>query len=116
MTAWPAALPLQPLVDGFRETLPETTLRTDMDQGPAKIRQRFTRGTGKISARYLLTAAETALLDDFFNTALAGGSLSFDYTHPRTGEILSCRFRAAPAYAAISAGYFTASLELEVLP
>ena len=44
MTSWPATLPVSPLLDGFIETVPETIIRTDMDQGPAKTRQRTTAG------------------------------------------------------------------------
>jgi hypothetical protein len=36
MPSWPLSLPPAPLLDGFVKTVPETIIRTAMDQGPAK--------------------------------------------------------------------------------
>jgi hypothetical protein len=116
MPAWPFTLPASPLVDGFRETLPDTVLRSPMDQGPAKLRRRTTAGTGALSLTYLLTRTEVDTLMDFFNSTLAGGALSFDFTHPVSGADLSCRFRQMPAWAPVNSEYFRAAVELEVLP
>lgn len=115
MTDWPESLPLA-LCEGYRETLPETALRTTMDQGPAKTRQRTTAGTTALSLNFILSTAQAALLDDFFNGTLAGGSLAFAFPHPRRGATVSCRFRQPPAYSALNGDYYKAGLELEVLP
>ncbi|TAL39632.1 MAG: hypothetical protein EPN97_02085 [Alphaproteobacteria bacterium] len=116
MPAWPLTLPASPLVDGFRETPPDTVLRSAMDQGPAKLRRRTTAGTGALSMTYLLTRVQVDTLMDFFNDTLAGGALSFDFTHPVGGAALSCRFRQMPAYAPVNSEYFRAAIELEVMP
>ena len=116
MPAWPITLPASPLVEGFRETPPDTVLRSPMDQGPAKLRRRTTAGTGALSLTYLLSRAQVNALMDFFNDTLAGGSLPFDFTHPVNGATLACRFRQMPAYAPVNAEYFRAAIELEVLP
>jgi len=116
MTTWPDTLPASPLLENFQEISPQTAIRTDMDTGPAKVRQRTTAGTGALMVSYLLTIAETIALDAFYQTTLSGGATAFDYTHPRTGATLSCRFTDPPEYAPVNGNYFKATLTLEVLP
>lgn len=116
MPVWPVTLPSSPLVEGFRETPPETVLRSTMDQGPAKLRRRTTAGTGALSMTYMLTRTQVDTLMDFFNETLAGGALGFDLTHPVSGASLTCRFRQMPAYAPVNSEFFRASIELEVMP
>jgi hypothetical protein len=116
MPAWPPALPPSPLVQRFRETPPDTALRTGMDAGPAKVRRRTTAGVRLFQLEYLLSRAQMEALDAFYLDDLMGGTLAFDFAHPRSGDALSCRFRAPPAYAAVNGEYFRAALELEALP
>lgn len=116
MTTWPDTLPAAPLLENFQELLPQTAIRTDMDTGPAKVRQRTTAGIGALMVSYLLNIAETIALDSFYQTTLCGGVSAFDYTHPRTGAALSCRFTSPPEYAPVNGNYFKVTLTLEVLP
>jgi hypothetical protein len=115
MPAWPSEFPAA-LVDGFRETVPDNTLRSDMDQGPAKVRQRFTAAVRRLTVSYLLSKAQVASLETFYNQILSGGSLRFDYIHPRSGASVSCRFRQPPVYNGMNGKYFRVNVELEVLP
>jgi hypothetical protein len=94
----------------------DTVLRTEMDQGPAKTRRRTTAGVRTLTMAYILSAAQTAVLDDFYLEDLSGGSLSFDYTHPRTAATVTTRFKKPPAYIPLNGGYFRAVLEMEILP
>lgn len=112
---WPESLPTAPLAEGFQETWPDTTLRSQMDIGPAKTRPRSTAGIGKLNIAYHLTAAQYAALKDFYRIDLAGGSLRFDMTHPVTGSTVTCRFLKPPAPVATSPQRFKVSIELEVL-
>lgn len=116
MPIWPAGLPQAPLVNQYQETLADTAIRTKMDQGPAKTRQRTTAGTTDIVVSYLLSRAQTQLLDDFFLTELGGGSLGFTYPHPRREVPVTARFRKPPQLAARNGQYYTVRLELEILP
>ena len=115
MADWPANLPA-PLLDSFREAVAETVIRTSMDAGPAKARRRSSAGSGSLTLNYIVSRAQAAVLDSFFDGDAAGGALPFGFTHPRTGATLSCRFRQPPAYAALNGPYFRVSIELEVLP
>jgi hypothetical protein len=116
MTAWPNTLPAAALLENFHESAPETIIRTDMDTGPAKIRQRSTAGMRSLSLHYLLSASQVATLESFYLTTLAGGSLSFTFTHPRTVATVSCRFVRPPEYGDNNGSYFKVALELEIMP
>lgn len=114
---WPATLPQGFLVDGYREVMPKTTIRTPMDAGPAKVRRRFTAGVRMLSGRTAMTREQTETLDTFFNTTLAGGALSFDWTHPRTQAPMTCRFASEPEFSPQSGGMrWIVTLNLEILP
>ena len=116
MPVWPDTLPQSPLLDACRETPADTSIRTNMDAGPAKVRARTTAGTGRLSLAYILSRAEVAVLDGFFREELTSGSLKFSFPHPRTENTVDCRFRQPPAYAPINGDFFRVAVELEVLP
>ncbi len=116
MPTWPAALPTLPLAEGFRETPANNILRTEMEQGPAKVRRRSTAGVGKMTLAYLLSTADIQTLENFIQDDLSGGVLPFSFTHPRKGNALTCRFRQLPEYGATNGGYFKVAVELEILP
>lgn len=113
---WPSGLPQKPLVDGYQETLPNQTLRTEMDAGPAKTRRRTTAAVRSINAAYILTATELASLETFYLQTLSGGALSFLWPRPRGTGTWRCRFKKPPAIAAMNGRAFRAVLELEHLP
>ncbi|MDP2206399.1 MAG: hypothetical protein Q8K65_08840 [Alphaproteobacteria bacterium] len=113
---WPEDLPQSPLLDGLQETLPDNLLRTKMEQGSSKLRRRGTDAPAKITAQFLLDAAQCAVLDSFYADTLAGGVRRFGFTHPRHRDAVSCRIAQPPEYAALNGGYFRARLTLEVLP
>jgi hypothetical protein len=66
---------------------------------------------------YHLTASEVATLDTFFVTTTRGGTLEFNWTHPRTGAAVEARFvpGTAPSYGAIEQDG-EVSVQLEILP
>lgn len=116
MPTWPGTLPAFPLLEGFRETVPDTVIRTDMESGPAKIRRRTTSAVRKMAVSYLMSKAQVEALETFYLTTLLGGSLAFDFNHPRKNATVSCRFVQPPVYGSANGAYFKVELELEVLP
>ncbi len=116
MTTWPDTLPVSPLLEGFHEAAPVTSIRTDMEQGPAKLRQRTTAAVRTLTVSYLLGKTQVATLETFYSATLAGGTGSFDFVHPRTGDTVSCRFVRPPEYGAVNGNFFKALLALEILP
>lgn len=115
---WPASLPQQPLYDGYQEQAPNLVIRSQMDAGPPKIRQRFTAGIRTFAMRLALTKAQVATLDTFFVTTAAGGSIAFEWVHPRTGATVNYRFVVPPQpkYHADADDVWWAELALEILP
>lgn len=116
MPAWPDTLPASPRVENFRETVPNTSIRTDMEQGPAKVRQRTTAGVRMLSLEYLMSKAQVTTLESFYLTTLQGGSFHFTFTHPRSGSSLICRFVKPPEYTGVNGNYFKVAFDLEILP
>lgn len=116
MPVWPVSLPQDVLIDGYDERPPDTTLRSTMDEGPAKVRRRFTAGVRVFSVTVALTRAQVETLDAFYRTDLQGGALRFDWTHPRTLAAVQFRFIAGPRYVPQSQTEWLTQLQLEILP
>ncbi len=115
MAAWPGTLPQEMLQDGYQETAPSATIRSNMDVGPAKVRRRTSAATRMISGAIFLTMAQVEILDAFYINDCAQGSISFTWVHPRTRIAVSFRFVKPPVYQPDGSN-FTSSLELEILP
>lgn len=117
MAAWPGTLPQVPLANGFQEVHPELSLRTNMDVGPAKVRRRQTAGVVTMVCPFRLTTAQRATLVTFWQTTLAGGSLTFTWVHPITSAVITCRMVNPPQFAPLSRGmYWGTTMQIEILP
>lgn len=115
MPTFPDTLP-SPLANSLQEQLPNNIVRTQMDVGPAKVRRRTTANVRSLRMTYVLNKDQAADLEAFFFNDTAGGALSFDYTHPRTGDTVSARFTEPPQISSLNGIYFQISISLEVLP
>jgi hypothetical protein len=113
---WPASLPQNLEITGLQESPPNLTIRTPMEVGPPKLRRRATAGVRPIQGRQLLTKTQVATLDTFYVTTLAGGSLPFDWVHPRTQAAATFAFVSPPVYTPVGADAWYAALTLEVRP
>lgn len=111
---WPSTLP-QPEQSGYGEQAPNSTIRTEMDAGPVKMRRRYTAAPRLFSLTYHLTAAEVATLDAFYVTTSRSGSLEFNWVNPRTLAACTARFVDAPRYSAVG-HEADVSVQIEVLP
>ncbi len=112
---WPSLLPQHPLLDAWQENLPDNTLRTEMEQGPAKLRRRSTAASGRMTLQFLLSSDAGGILDYFYADTLGGGVKTFRMAHPRRGDMMTCRFVSPPEYTAVNGTYCRARLTLEVL-
>ncbi|MGE0256916.1 MAG: hypothetical protein AB7N54_20005 [Alphaproteobacteria bacterium] len=113
---WPDTLPQDVLLDGYDEAFPDVMLRTQMDAGPAKVRRRFTAAVVPMQVTVPLTRTQVATLATFFNDTLEGGTLPFDWVHPRTQDAATFRFTAPPKPRPQSSMAWLAVLQLEILP
>lgn len=116
MPSWPGGLPQQLEMDEFQETLPAASVESQMDVGPPKKRRRFTAAPTPITGRQLLTKAQVATLDTFYRSTVSFGSLSFDWTHPRTGAAATLRFKGEPVIQMVGPDSFYARYQFLILP
>lgn len=121
MATWPATLPQYHEI-GLQETRQQAFVRTSMDVGPSKQRRRFTTATRFLEGTMLMTTAQKATFDTFYNTAIDEGSQEFDFTDPKDAStIQSVRFTAPPTFTALIGGssgveFYRATISLEILP
>lgn len=115
MAIWPAALPA-PALDTFTESPPNNKIRSTNDKGPPKERRRTTANVRPIAFTLKLTSEQVDILDEFFVETLYSGVLAFDMEHPRTGQIVSCKFADEPTYAESSGIIYNCAISLEIQP
>jgi hypothetical protein len=102
---WPGTLPVYVQEGGYSESLQDQTIESQMDAGPAKIRRRFTKSLRKFEITMQMTAAQLTTFETFWNDTLKGGSLPFDWLHPRTRVAATLRFRLpAPKIQTVGSG------------
>ena len=89
---WPSDLPRVLRLDGLGGRKKTAKVRTEMDAGPAKVRQRYTVATKDFTGTVILTEAQRAKLDDFYTNLLANGTLRFVMRDPQTLELAEFRF------------------------
>lgn len=115
---WPPGLPQTPQ-KGYTEDSGVLILKTAMDAGPAKMRRRGKKPT-TLSMSFLMTTAQVATLETFTKDTIRGTS-RFGFTHPRTNTIVEARMVPQDSgtlynIAYVAPGYYTISLQLEILP
>lgn len=116
MATWPAGLPQKLDQSGFSNSLPDNSIRSSMDVGPQKIRQRDVSAPEPITGNITIDETQYGTLKTFYNTTLGSGSLPFDWVHPVTGASVEMVFTAPPSITARSGDYYTANLKLEINP
>lgn len=118
MATWPTAdsFPQTPLMDGNTETPPNTILRTQMDVGPTKLRQRSTAGCRSYHFNFHMTGTNITALDTFYITTCHGGADSFEWTDPRTSTTEDWRFLGPPSWVELKNDLYLVSVDLEQLP
>lgn len=103
-------------VAGFGQEFGNTTIRSQMDVGPEKVRQRFTRGIDTFTSTIDIDYDDYATLSTFFKTTLAGGSKTFNYDHPMTGIESEFRFVSPPAITPLGGRKFRVQMTWEEIP
>lgn len=117
-TPWPAQLQQRLNSQGFSMTPGETTIRSNVDGGPAKVRSRYTYGIDQWTASIYMPYSDYTILMNFYKTSLANGSLPFTMNHPFTGVPTDFRFLNPPTLTTLGNGgiYFQVSWNMESMP
>lgn len=72
--AWPSSqLPL-PTLQGYALALTDETVQTQFESGPLRIRRRFSAGPVAISARWVMSADQVAILESWFSFTAQSGA------------------------------------------
>ena len=112
---WPSGLQQLLNEDNFGNDFGDTTIRSDMDVGPAKVRRRTTRPIDSITNSINLTTAQYTTLKNFYNTDLNGGVNTFYFIHPITAVQVIARFTSPPKIRSLGGGQFRANMTWEIL-
>lgn len=115
MPTWPGTLPEDTERDAYAETKGNGVLRTSTDIGPQKRRKRTNAVVTNLSVSWLMTSAQLATFESFFQTTVQMGSLAFDFPRPRLGGIASAVF-AGPYSIAPHGTDWIVSATLEIQP
>ncbi len=115
MAIWPATLPQTPLQSGYEEGTINTSIRSSMEVGPAKIRRRISAGVKEVKFQFLFTSTQLSTFIEFYEDTLMSGAVHFTWNHPRTGVNEKWRFKKSPNWGK-NGSYYLTNLELEILP
>ena len=106
---WPSAFQDYLNQAGFGYTSGETSVKSDVDYGPPKRRQRFTRAINNLSVQFTITRDLKSQLDSFFYDTLGGGTLAFEFDDPFDDTLKEYKMDA-PTYATKGGKYFDVSM------
>lgn len=113
---WPTSLPQYVLESGYNEKTQDQMIETQMEAGPVKVRRRYTKPIVVINCSMMMTAAQAVTFETFWQVTTAGGTIKFDWVHPRTRASKTMRFRnPAPSMKPIGGDTVVVGFVIEVL-
>ncbi len=120
LPAWPSALP-RPLASGYAVTSGSAVLRTTMDTGAARQRQRFTTVPDQAQWTVHLTAAQFAILEAWYVYKLHRGAdwFTVQLKSGHADSTVTARLLAEPLkgdYLAKDTWRVALKVELQALP
>ena len=117
---WPGTLPTTPLQTGYSENqLAGNAIRSQMDAGPAKQRNRYTSTVKWLGMVFEMTGAQVTTFLTFYQTTLGNGAIPFDgLPHPRTLASVTMRFDASRPPETVATGWdsYEITMRMEILP
>lgn len=116
MPVWPTTLPQYVLEQGYSENAPDQSIESQVDGGPVKQRRRYTTNFRPLKVTIRCEPDEVATFEDFYYDTLLGGTLTFDWVHPRTQAACVMRFRKPAPSIRPSGDAVDISMSLEIMP
>jgi hypothetical protein len=113
---WPGTLPAFVEESGYSERLPAQSIETAMETGPSKTRRRFSVNVRPFGFTVKMSDAQFAIFDAFYLNTLQGGSLKFDWVHPRTRTAATFQFRLPPPSMRIEGEARVVTMTMEMVP
>lgn len=112
MTAWPTSLPQTFEKTSAKIMKIDPAVRTEMEYGPFKTRRRTTLSQNVFSGTMILSFSQYETLETFYDTTLDGGTGSFEFLHPFTGDTKTVLFASAIEYTPLGPNTIRASFSL----
>lgn len=116
---WPITLPTKPLIDGYREAYPNNLLRSDVDAGFGKVRNKGATPPFKFDATFEIDGTQRSTLYSFVQNTLYNGALRFQLAHPVDNTVVEMRIVGSgeDLFSLVAYGlHWTVSMKFEVLP
>lgn len=83
LPTWPVSLPQRPLVASYNEEYPTLAVSVVTGNKTKLMRRASTRAQDKIAMTFVLSPKQVGYFEQFYYDTLAGGTLRFNFTHPR---------------------------------
>ncbi len=116
METWPSEFQTLINEDSFGITFGDTTVRSDVDSGLAKVRSRFTQGIDIYTCTIFIDYSLWDVLKDFYRVTLGNGTRTFGFDDPMTGESAEFRFKEPPSISPRGGRNFVVSMSWEKIP
>ena len=116
MDVWPASLQQKLNSSSFQLGWGSTSVRSETDIGPEKVRSRFTDAVDTYSCSVLIDYSEYNTLLVFFKTTLNNGVTPFLFEDPFTQVQSTFRFVSPPRITPLGGRVFEVSMSWEKLP
>lgn len=112
---WPSTLP-PPRKDSYQLNFEQNFIRTEMDQGNARQRKRFTRTRATIPLVWRFKETQLATFEAWFHYQINDGVSWFEMTlwNGQGFNPYQVRFTKAPQAKAVGGNLFDVAAELEV--
>ncbi|WP_396189386.1 hypothetical protein [Flavobacterium sp.] len=113
---WPASLPQKPLANGYNEGFQDTVIRSKVESGASKARQRYTRLRKLVDVAFQMNTAQKATFETFLST-IGGGAHAYNWPHPLTGTAQVVQMTGpvtGPKY--LAPNIWQISFQLEIMP
>lgn len=111
--SWPASLEEKLNASGFNYSFANTTIRSDSEVGPSKVRRLYTTGVDRQTCSLRLHRDDYPTFENFFKTTLNGGVNTFLFNNPITDESNEWRFTGPPSFNTIGGNEFIINMEWE---
>lgn len=113
---WPTTLPQYLTQSGYGEDWTDQNLRAASEGGALKTRRRFTAAFNQVKARIICSADQVVLFENFYRFTLKGGSLYFDWVHPRSRVATTMQIIGKVQVTPTDGDNFAVSFTLEMKP
>lgn len=121
ISPWPTDIPNDVLVAGYDEAFADNIKEVKTDDGRGLRRKKYTKPPRFTLSATIpdLTRSQVAMLDTFFHTTLADGTLPFTFLHPRKLVNVTTRFVSGRPPRIVPSGsgvYWDAIVSFEIDP